>query len=211
VKSGSRPPGRPRNPEIDLRVRDAAKTVYAEVGWADFSFDLVARRAGVGRSAIYRRWASREDLLIDAVSTLDVRPFLREQPSLRAAVEWLVRHELTTWSLVTFRAYNQLAIDRGSHPILSRLYTDRVVTPLIDGLREVVSRAVAAGEVPDGVSAVLLIECLVGAVSARMYATDTHQNETPALRSLKNPDRYVGQLVAFLMAGVAASASEPPV
>lgn len=61
--SEPRPRGRPRNPEFEARILAAAAQVYGANGWAGFSLDAVARAAGVGKSTIYARWASGEDLL----------------------------------------------------------------------------------------------------------------------------------------------------
>ena len=38
--------GRPLDPGLEDRVFDAAIALYAETGWAGFSFEAVARRAG---------------------------------------------------------------------------------------------------------------------------------------------------------------------
>jgi AcrR family transcriptional regulator len=54
--------GRPADPDIEGRVLAAALTVYGEVGWAGFTLDRVARRAPVGKAALYRRWPTKEDL-----------------------------------------------------------------------------------------------------------------------------------------------------
>ncbi|MEP7351377.1 MAG: TetR/AcrR family transcriptional regulator [Sphingorhabdus sp.] len=56
--------GRPRDPFLEQRVFDAAARVYGGHGWAGFNFDAVAREAGVGKAAIYARWAKRADLLL---------------------------------------------------------------------------------------------------------------------------------------------------
>ena len=58
-----RPRGRPRNPEFEARILAAAAQVYGAGGWAGFSLDAVARAAGVGKSTLYARWTSGEDLL----------------------------------------------------------------------------------------------------------------------------------------------------
>jgi AcrR family transcriptional regulator len=55
--------GRPADPDIEQRVLTAAIEVYAEVGWAGFTFDAIAARSGVGKAAIYRRWESKLDIL----------------------------------------------------------------------------------------------------------------------------------------------------
>jgi DNA-binding transcriptional MerR regulator len=57
--------GRPRDPDLESRVLAAALRVYAEAGWSGFSFDAVARRAGVGKAPLYLRWQSGQ--LVDFV------------------------------------------------------------------------------------------------------------------------------------------------
>src|SRR5260370_33443705 len=66
--------GRPADPGIDNRVLTAALTVYGEVGWAGFTLDAVARRAPVGKAALYRRWPTKEDLLLAALEHLAEPP-----------------------------------------------------------------------------------------------------------------------------------------
>src|SRR5580693_7891479 len=60
-------PGRPRDPDVDRRVADAAVALFGEAGWAGFSMEAVARRAGVGKASIYLRWQAKEDLLAEAL------------------------------------------------------------------------------------------------------------------------------------------------
>jgi len=66
--------GRPADPGIERRVLAAALTVYGEVGWAGFTLDRVARRAPVGKAALYRRWPTKEDLLLAALEHLAEPP-----------------------------------------------------------------------------------------------------------------------------------------
>lgn len=69
---------------------DVTLDLAAEVGYAGLSVEAVARRAGVGKHTIYRRWPSIAALLLDALSLVwvndldyhradDVRADLREQ------------------------------------------------------------------------------------------------------------------------------------
>jgi AcrR family transcriptional regulator len=58
--------GRPRDGALDKKVIDAAIHCYAERGWSGFNFEAVSVKASVGRRALYLRWSSREELLIDA-------------------------------------------------------------------------------------------------------------------------------------------------
>lgn len=59
-----RPVGRPRNPAIDEAVLDAAAAALEETGYQRLSLEAVARRAGTSKPALYRRWASRQRLVL---------------------------------------------------------------------------------------------------------------------------------------------------
>jgi AcrR family transcriptional regulator len=58
--------GRPRDPEVDNRIKRAALEVLATSGLSQFSVDAVCLRAGVPRSTFYRRWPSALALVVDA-------------------------------------------------------------------------------------------------------------------------------------------------
>ncbi len=69
--------GRKRDPSRDGDILDAALDVLAEVGYEGMTIDMVAARAKAGKATLYRRWASKELLVIDAVACmkqLDVDP-----------------------------------------------------------------------------------------------------------------------------------------
>jgi AcrR family transcriptional regulator len=68
VLSRQDPPrrGRPRDVACGPQILEATLDVVAEVGFAGFTVDAVAQRAGVGKATIYRRWASKEALMLEA-------------------------------------------------------------------------------------------------------------------------------------------------
>lgn len=55
--------GRPANPEIDTRIMSAAAAIFVEHGWAGFTLEAIGKRAGIGKSSIYKRFRSREDVM----------------------------------------------------------------------------------------------------------------------------------------------------
>src|SRR5690606_25945141 len=61
--------GRPRNPDLSARLMNAALEEYARTGWSSFTMQRVARRAGVGKSALYLRWPTKEQLLLDSIES----------------------------------------------------------------------------------------------------------------------------------------------
>jgi AcrR family transcriptional regulator len=65
-----RPPakrGRPRRADADAAILAATLELLSEVGVAGLSMDLLAQRAGVGKATIYRRWDSKEALILDTL------------------------------------------------------------------------------------------------------------------------------------------------
>lgn len=59
--------GRPRSPRVDGALLDAALEVFLERGYHNASLSEIARRAGVGTPAIYRRWRTKVDVGVDVV------------------------------------------------------------------------------------------------------------------------------------------------
>jgi AcrR family transcriptional regulator len=68
--------GRPRNPQIDAAVLEATLAVLDESGYGSLTLEEVARRAATTKPAIYRRWSSRQRLVLAALGLRlgNVRP-----------------------------------------------------------------------------------------------------------------------------------------
>ena len=64
----ARRPGRPRNADNDIAILEAATAILFEKGYAGLTIDGVASAAGVSRPTIYRRWASKPELVIAALA-----------------------------------------------------------------------------------------------------------------------------------------------
>ncbi|RMQ40636.1 Transcriptional regulator, TetR family [Pseudomonas cichorii] len=62
--------GRKRDPERDAAILNAAIDVLAESGYDGMTMDMVASRAKAGKATVYRRWSSKAELILDAVSHL---------------------------------------------------------------------------------------------------------------------------------------------
>lgn len=61
--------GARRNPDAEAAILAAARALLVEEGYAAFSIEEVARRAGAGKPTIYRWWPTKADLFIDVYAT----------------------------------------------------------------------------------------------------------------------------------------------
>ncbi|XCM84123.1 TetR/AcrR family transcriptional regulator [Kitasatospora sp. HUAS MG31] len=69
---------------------DATREALAELGWGGLTMGHVAARAGVAKTTLYRRWPSKNELVVDAVASLFDTLVVADLGSLRADIEAVV-------------------------------------------------------------------------------------------------------------------------
>jgi AcrR family transcriptional regulator len=72
--------GRKRDHSRDAETIDAALEVLAEVGYAGLTMDAVAARAKAGKATVYRRWPSKAELVVEAITRMNRTQVDLEQP-----------------------------------------------------------------------------------------------------------------------------------
>ncbi|WP_093608356.1 TetR/AcrR family transcriptional regulator [Streptomyces indicus] len=82
--------GRPRSVEADAAILGATRDALVELGWSKLTLGDVATRAGVAKTTLYRRWAGKNELVVDAVAVLFDELELPDLGSLAADVEDVV-------------------------------------------------------------------------------------------------------------------------
>jgi len=186
--------GRPRDPRVDRRVADAAITLFGEAGWAGFSVEAVAKRAGVGKASIYLRWPTKQALLVEAlrlrVGSIDEV----DTGSLREDLVRLARQILDLYLGDAGRAALRLGLEGDLIPGLAE-QLGALRTSEVLAARAIVRRGIGRGEIPEGTSITLLLDTLIG--GATTHVQSTPKDRLDALRA--DADRYAGQLVDFLL------------
>ncbi|MFG1664049.1 TetR/AcrR family transcriptional regulator [Streptomyces sp. Y7] len=150
VEQVRRGPGRPRQEHLTAAVLDAVVALVAEHGMGALTMDAVAARAGVSKPAMYRRWPTKQDLVIAAAESRIGPLTVPDLGDFRA--------ELRTVLAARMEAYRQPGVARllagmigaaaeaGAEPGAYRAYTARVMNET----RHVLERGVARGDVrPD--------------------------------------------------------------
>jgi len=155
------------------------------------SVEGVAARAGVGKATIYRRWPSKEDLVIDAITQVFAEPPRPDTGSARDDLVKMVRelHVLMS-SSVTGGVFPPMAAEVARSSRLGRLYAERVIGPRRAGLAEAIRRGVQRGELPTNTDVELAIDMVVGTILLRRL---THR--------LKRSDAAVAERAVDLLLG----------
>ncbi len=82
--------GRPRSTAADAAILEATRASLVDLGWSKLTMSDVAIRAGVAKTTLYRRWAGKNELVVDAVAVLFDELELPDRGSLAADVQGVV-------------------------------------------------------------------------------------------------------------------------
>jgi AcrR family transcriptional regulator len=63
--------GRPRDESRDAAILDATLTVLGDVGYDRLTIDAVANQAKASKATVYRRWAGKAALVVDAIQSIN--------------------------------------------------------------------------------------------------------------------------------------------
>jgi AcrR family transcriptional regulator len=144
--------GRKRDHSRDGVILDAALAVLAEHGYDGMTIDMVAARAGSARATVYRRWATKADLVLDAVARMshgDVnRDQLPETGSLRGDMTAMILPLSDEEQQVRIQAMTALLSLSKTDPRLSDAATGAGIGPWIEVNRMLIQRALDRGEFP---------------------------------------------------------------
>jgi AcrR family transcriptional regulator len=166
--------GRPRNPDTDRDIVSAVLDLMSEgATLTSLSLVTIARRAGVSRNSLYRRWKTKEDLYSDVVKTIN-----RALPDVS---EHSARENLIKLLTVTLGRMADQRVRRMDQAILAEVqsfpdlydeYLADVVVPLDRSVKLAVRRGKETGEIRVDVDENLFSELLVSLVVARMSSID---------------------------------------
>jgi AcrR family transcriptional regulator len=164
------PSGRPRDPRISDAALEAARELLLEVGYSAMSIDLVARRAGVNRPAMYRRWPTLAHLVHDALYGEDRRVTIEETGDLGADLRALALDVARSYSRPEVQAaLAGMVSDLSEHPELRAVVIDRLEDQVRGQFVGLLERAVARGDARP-VDPNVVLDTIVGALYHRMIA-----------------------------------------
>ncbi len=171
--------GRPRDPAADAAILHTGLQLFIERGIEGASIEQIAKRAGVGKLTVYRRWSTKEELVAAAIEKLvanevewpsdevieQVSPYLLVQAALSNAAQTAAAPE--------FRALVARILGSAvSHPSLMATYWTHYVLPRRALAVLLLERAREQGTVAADADLDALIDMIAGAVMYRVLQPD---------------------------------------
>jgi AcrR family transcriptional regulator len=152
--------GRRRDPAKDQKILDAAVDVLAETGFDGMTIDMVASRAGAGKATVYRRWASKNELVLDAVACMKKGDLdtlqIPDTGSLRGDLVAMIRPPSINDAERKLKVMAGLASMLSSAPELADAANEAIVEPRARINRMLLGRAIERGEISSDIDIQLI-------------------------------------------------------
>ncbi|WP_418896261.1 TetR/AcrR family transcriptional regulator [Streptomyces cupreus] len=149
-------------------IEGVMKLLEEGVPLAELSIERIARTAGVGKAAIYRRWSGKEELFVDVVRAAEPPdaelPGTSMRDDLVVLLESLRRRGLVSRSSVIL---HNVHVQMKSSPKIWAAYHSLVVAPRRRLGIEVLRRGQRNGELREDVDVELLNDLFVGPMLVR--------------------------------------------
>jgi AcrR family transcriptional regulator len=154
------PAQRKRGVALEDAIREAAYTELTEVGYSQFTVESVAARARTRKASIYRRWPTKQALVLDSlcaglptVEQCGLGPGLYQDLSTEDALRQVARAISRILSSPAGAAMRAVKCEAVSDPELAREIDERFQAPRRAAMLALLQRGVERGEVrPDAVS-----------------------------------------------------------
>jgi AcrR family transcriptional regulator len=156
--------GRPRDEAREQAILDAAMELLTEVGYEAMSIEAVAVRAKSSKATIYRRWPGKAELVADAMrrKSEPVLDHLPDTGNLRGDLLALAQQMFAGINGADGGLICGLAVAVRSDPEFGRLLAAHTHDNKLRSVAEVVSRAVARGELQPGADPNLILQVAPG-------------------------------------------------
>jgi AcrR family transcriptional regulator len=164
--------GRPRDPSMDATILRATVELLSEVGYVALTVADVARRAGVSKPAIYRRWSQKSQLVVEAMVT-QIRPGQdHDSGSAEGDLLALTEQLITVLTMTPLgRVLPGLVAEMAADPVLAASYRELVIKPNQRNWRAAVERGIASGELSEQTDADVVVNVLAGPLYFSLLVT----------------------------------------
>jgi len=194
-----RRPGRPRSEAAERAILEAVLELLGRgVPYGALSMEQVAGRAGVGKATVYRRWANKESLVVDAITTLWTEcpsPDLTDGRSTRDHItEYLDTMADLMRSDRAGLVFTSVMATATTNPELVHRYQQVAIEPRREQLRDILRHGMATGELRSDLDLELIV---------RMLASPIVQMAKTECLGEPLPEGFVERLVDAALRGIA--------
>ena len=161
----------------------ATLELLGEVGFDRLSIEAIAARAGVGKTTIYRRYATKEELVADAIESIREEILLPDTGSLQSDLDALVQNAAQiTLSPLGRQTVATIVSSAASNPQFARIYQKKYLEPRRKTFAIVLERAKARNEIPTDLDSDLVFDTMSAIMLYALIFPPTSESWTDYVR-----------------------------
>jgi AcrR family transcriptional regulator len=161
MAKNSKSRGRPRSIQSHQAMLQATLALLAEVGFDRLSIEAIAARAGVGKTTIYRRYASKEELVADAIESVREEIVIPDTGSLQGDIDALIQNAAQiTLTPLGRQTVATIVSSAASNPQFAKIYWIKYLQPRRTTFAIVLERAKARNEIPADLDSELVFDTM---------------------------------------------------
>ena len=156
---------------------EALIALVAEQGYAGTSMDQIAERAGVSKATIYRRWSSKDALIVDAHRSMLEETEVPDTGTLRGDLVALSDRMAEVFEDPRIAGMMQASAgEMLTNRELGEVFREQVMEPRLELVGAIFARAEARGEIRSGLDWRLMAYALIGSNLFRVAFMDERPN-----------------------------------
>ena len=137
--------------------------LLSEVGFEAMSIEAIAKRAGVGKNTIYRRYPSKEELVADAIESVREEIIIPDTGTLQGDIDALIQQAAqTTLTPLGRQTVAMIISSAASNHQFAQLYWTKYLQPRRQSFAIVIERAKARQEIPGDLEPELVFDTMSG-------------------------------------------------
>jgi AcrR family transcriptional regulator len=175
AETGAEASHRRRGAALEDAILEAAYAELSEAGYAGFSVEAVATRARTGKASIYRRWPTKQELVLDAICTRLPTPqdcgidaHLADNVTTVDALRRVARTITRVINSAAGGAMRAIKCEAVTDPELAQAIDERFQAPRRAAMLALLRRGVERGEVRPGAATPLVADVLPAVLTHRV-------------------------------------------
>ena len=154
--------GRPRSQAADDAILNATLDLVRECGYGGLTMAAVIERAGVSSATLYRRYATKHDLVVAALDSVRPEPYITDTGSLAGDIRQFMNHTRAAIEGGWVELAEAIGVYAKRDAELSDALREHFLAPRLAELSAVLRRAKHRGEIDTVPSAEVALSLIVG-------------------------------------------------
>ncbi|WP_293077921.1 TetR/AcrR family transcriptional regulator [Moorena sp. SIO3H5] len=141
----------------------AALELLSEVGFEAMSIEVIAARAGVGKTTIYRRYSSKDQLVADAIESIREEVLIPDTGNLWSDIDALIENAAQiTLTPLGKQTVAMIIGSASSNPGFAQIYWEKYLQPRRKSFAVIIERAKTRNEIPTDLDSDLVFDTMSG-------------------------------------------------